>query len=185
MNILENRDQLVTNNTTLREQVLSMVRNLPEQQTDPSVGATATAEDIREGKTACVNGQLLEGLMSEGLGLSLFGCTKFAVDKFTFSTHADSSDNILNHSLNDVPKYAFLFSNITVGITGTGNYAVIEGGIKMFDGVSYGWGVRKSGTSANNYIEPTVSELTNTTIRFYLSSSSYKAGEEYTLITMA
>ena len=45
---------------------------ITEMEGKAALGGDATAEDIREGKTAYVNGQLLEGLMKEGPKYGMF-----------------------------------------------------------------------------------------------------------------
>ena len=123
--------------------------------------------------------------------LTAMGYTKIAVDKFTFTsrTPANSSKKI-SHSLGVEPKSVLLLSPLTYSKMQESD--ILNGSYQNFSessptilSGSFLYANSNSGDfkSANGYVY-LVSE--ETTTKLYFSSSYYfKAGIEYTLITMA
>ena len=146
-------------------------------------GANATADKILEGYSAYVGQELLHGTAKEGMPPELLGCTKYAVDKFTYSENTQASTVEIVHSLGEIPKYAFIIpSSVDVASltyigyvlsgsfigTPTSAYAILE-------------------TIANNGNVGSVDCYGTYSANTVLIKASYYylSGVEYTLITMA
>ena len=126
-NMLENQAQLNINNTSMREQLLSMVRGLPEyvepiEYTEyagdnPLIigedGANISANTLLTNTLQIVNG-IESGITAETLGF-----TKVAVDLFVYSgsSYCDLNNNSLTipHSLGEVPKMIIFYAPTTLG----------------------------------------------------------------------
>lgn len=114
--------------------------------------------------------------------LSLLGCRKMVIDKFTFSART-KSDTAINHSLGEVPKFYLVTSN---------SHSSVDYDIYSAAGMC-GW----NGTYNRTYggVEFSYSSVTrvgsggdissDSIIRLGGSSLYFTAGVEYTLITMA
>ena len=191
-----NKQQLQLNNETLGS-ILSNVLGLPSQESLKH-GAyvwkklTAQAGDfidfvVSNSPTAYPDGGYKSGYWYEkvkGIDPSLFGCTKYAVDKFTFSSQIASEQAVLNHSLGRVPRIAVLVPD--ANISGTQKFHT---GVAVFlnGGSSGSMGYIILGGSGSESTSSSVSlTANNTTIKLRSYSGYYFAtGVEYTLITMA
>ena len=124
---------------------------------------------------------------------ALFGCTKCAVDKFTFSERTAASSTWVNHSLGEIPKISFVISESSlsskvqydlyfsalwkapfIGNNSTEEYC------EAFPVI---WGASNFTANAGQGIYSNY--LTDESIRIYGRDSYYVSGVEYTLITMA
>ena len=164
----------VTTQTPLVTQIL-------EGLVGKAQGANATADKILEGYSAYVGQELVEGTAKEGVPLPS-GLTKYAIDKFTFTT-STKLNYLLSHSLKEKPKVALLLispseiSNISTGCC-TGGCIIsnefADGDISMF--------ARKTNAYASGYVS-----IDANSVQFNSDNSSfyYQKGIEYTLITMA
>ena len=119
-----------------------------------------------------------------------FGCTKIAIDKFTYTSNTNSNGRRLTHSLGQIPKIVivkadglkksttgYYSANFGVAITSPSNCPlwsweyVNKGGVKSVYG---------SSSAANTAHTPTEVYSAGT-----VSGNYYEGGIEYTLITMA
>lgn len=179
----ENVKAEVTAQTPLIEQIL-------EGLVGKAQGANATADKILEGYSAYVGQELLHGTAKDVA--ALFGCTKYAVDKFTPATKIADTLTQISHSLGEIPLLTFIYTEDDIkGSSSTdcpGKYYV---------------GLSNPTNSANSIFLvalpcDTTGELKtprnytsncsayDTYIRIYLSVHAHiPAGVEYTLITMA
>ena len=150
-------------------------------------GANATADKILEGYSAYVGQELVEGTAKKGVDLALFGCTKYAVDKFTPTSNMVSTGVRVTHSLGEQPFLWVLIAENPVDTQNHIHYAV---------GVSeYGYSDRsknlqflvyKSSAELKYGYWDDDREQTATYIELGFSNKAYvTAGVEYTLITMA
>ena len=118
--------------------------------------------------------------------LSLFGSTKYSVDKIIPASNI-SHVNVtpFNHTLGEIPKYAFLRANRHSAST-DGYWEIIEGfgsNIEVNAGYSTMYTDYDGGEYAYNSYPP---NMTENTIGFRCSGAMRAmAGIEYTLITMA
>ena len=165
----------------------TLIQTITESLVGKATLANATADKILEGFCAYVGQQLIQGTLKpvNGFDISLMGCTKFAVDKFTFSgrtaTTVESS-----HSLGEIPKFAFLIAN---GEPSTG-VELVKALIVSGDGSASNCYI-----TYNNSSNPRVAGgypgglglATNSTVKIetYNTTAYYAAGVEYTLITLA
>ena len=121
---------------------------------------------------------------------SLFlGCTKHALDNFTFTEITDIGSETLSHSLGVAPKVALLVPNSVPSIDRSGN-------LVLWSGVCLDTSGRRGYTYIKTYPESDSAPLTasgiassiytwnETQIRPY-GASDVLAGIKYTLITMA
>ena len=118
--------------------------------------------------------------------LSLFGCTKYVVDKIIPASNISSVDvTPFNHTLGEIPKCALLRANRHSAST-DGYWEIIEGfgsNIEVNAGYSTMYTGYNGGQYAYNSYPP---NMTENTIGFRCSSvMRAMAGIEYTLITMA
>ncbi|HBI2170533.1 TPA: hypothetical protein KZI03_000604 [Listeria monocytogenes] len=116
---------------------------------------------------------------------TLFGCTKYVVDTFTFSTDTPSQNLSINHSLGEVPLFYFISADKNaMGTSGT--YIFICTGIA--DPNSNGYGIVKllvDGVVKRGYASGSFGPCTSDVVCTPSVSHKFKAGIEYTLITMA
>lgn len=123
-----------------------------------------------------------------GIDPALFGCTKYAVDEFTFAADtviAPNSKLSINHSLGEVPTILFIIANDSIstdyGIIKLMNIAASE--TKGEGAVIY------YSADGNKVVEsPPVkyaSDIVTLQGTFVAYSLTLPAGIEYTLITMA
>lgn len=174
----------VSENTDLIAQVMAELEG-KAYATDPSVGATATADKIIEGYTAAVNGVLLTGTASAGLIPEMFGCTKMAVDKIVLSSDVSVAyGGSVNHSLGEIPRIAFI---VAESVPTSYWHPYIACTIyNPTNNSGYTSEVHTNGQSTlvGAYGSTQVS-ATSTTAGFCIGGCALKAGIEYTLITMA
>ena len=138
----------------------------------------------------------VEGVESvpEGVDLSLFGCTKYAVDTFTVTSNTYSIN--ITHSLGEVPKLALIIASKKVNGPSSSQRAVYRALMSALDGTEKaGWvasGIDSSGNhqlftygaNSGSYFDAKATHL-----QWWGSSGGYYAyfmtGVEYKLITMA
>ena len=132
----------------------------------------------------------------EGLSLEVFGCTKYAVDEFSYASDTAvpgyNATNTINHSLGVIPKFAFIIADYD---------AIPSGSTKILltaltnitpsawhTGYSYTFGASGAISGAESYMISGKSRATETTISLYNNSNQayyYGAGIKYKVITMA
>ena len=132
----------------------------------------------------------------EGLSLEVFGCTKYAVDEFSYASDTAvpgyNATNTINHSLGVIPKFAFIIADYD---------AIPSGSTKILltaltnitpsawhTGYSYTFGESGAISYAESYTISGKGRATETTISLYNNSSQayyYGAGIKYKVITMA
>ena len=122
--------------------------------------------------------------VGDGLTPEMFGCTKMAVDKYTFASQTDLATGI-PHSLGVAPKYVFIFSYLTD--LPTLSYYLIEYYGRCAGnsngGITQGWMIY----SSSGKWEHTSMGFVNTESILKANASYYYwlTGVEYTAITMA
>ena len=116
----------------------------------------------------------------DGIDPALFGCTKYAVDTFTF-TNETLCSTALNHSLGEIPKIAFLYSNPSTSNNSRMKTGAIYGRTDETTGDIFFRGTIESETS----LETKSGILSQASVIFQRPYWYYLAGVEYTLITMA
>lgn len=133
-------------------------------------------------------------LVIDGLDLSLIGCTKCAVDKFTVTANTYSQD--IAHSLGEKPKLAIITASKKVNAAGSNQIAVYRALYSCLDGVEKG-GIIASGLS--NYGEDWLFTYGNKQGSYFDAKAShlqwwgssnnmyayFMAGVEYTVFTAA
>lgn len=112
---------------------------------------------------------------------ALFGCTKYAVDKFTLTSDAVASNNYIPHSLGVVPLFALFITTDASANDRYIKYAIIIGG----NGNSPNLGLYAYRSMQTNDGYYGVTNIFEDKLRINYDNVSYKAGVEYTLITMA
>ena len=132
----------------------------------------------------------------EGLSLEVFGCTKYAVDEFSYASDTAvpgyNATNTINHSLGVIPKFAFIIADYD---------AIPSGSTKILltaltnitpsawhTGYSYTFGASGAISYSESHMISGKSRATETTISLYNNSSQayyYGAGIKYKVITMA
>lgn len=123
-----------------------------------------------------------------GIDPALFGCTKYAVDEFTFAADtviAVNSNLSINHSLGEVPTILFIIANDSIstdnGIIKLMNITVSKAGDKGAV-IYYSANGNKVAESPNVQYASDIVTLRGT---FAAPHLTFPAGIEYTLITMA
>lgn len=171
-----------------------IIQNITEALVGKAMGANATAETILEGYSAYVGQQLVNGTAKDANTmidmLSVTGCTKIAVDKFTFSTRTNfnSSMGTISHSLGKIPKIIIILSSMLNRDSTSSNmvnafFMPIGGYSYNFSGVSCNTSTSYPGTYASSSFNL---NATSDGINKQSSSTVYfEAGVEYTLITAA
>lgn len=140
---------------------------------------------VSDDETAYPNGGEQDGYWYERyverLTPELFGCTEMAIDKYVPTQDIVSSSATIPHSLNKLPKIGIIIGNPThlagnlekafacFGIDGTGYATMTRQTTSDYTGVG-----GKSNTS----------KATTTTILLYESATWFKAGVEYTIMTL-
>ena len=156
---------------------------------------------VSDKETAYPDGAVQDGYYYEkvggGLTPEMFGCTKYAVDEFSYTSETKlpgyNDISNINHSLGVIPKFIFIIAEYNEIPTGSHN--ILLSAVNATDEV---WGSVYSvmyGVSGNKKIRQAASilargKLTNTTVSLYNNESSafplyYGAGIKYKLITMA
>ena len=150
---------------------------------------------VSEQSTAYPDGGTQDGYWYEkvvdGLDLSLFGCTKYAVDKFTFSSNTTYKTTV-NHSLGEIPKFTFIIgpeeypsgTNTSIRVwrlIAQDSYFISYGGYIGRFSFNKFTDVDMYSSELNKYLNRTASTININND----DSQSYFAGVEYTLITMA
>ena len=119
-----------------------------------------------------------------GLTPEMFGCSKIAVDKYTFALK--SALNVpIPHSLGEIPKVLFIFSEVNDPTSDSSQYLVRYWGAlpKSSTSTMYGY---KDYRQSNAWGYTTQSfNNTDTEINGKSSYQYWLTGEEYTVITMA
>ena len=129
-----------------------------------------------------------------GLDLSLFGCTKYAVDTFTVTSNTYSID--IKHSLGEVPKLAIISASRKVNGMSSTQRAVYRALMSTLDGTEKaGWVASLIDSSGNHklftYGDDSYSyfDAKATYLQWWGSLGGYYAyfmtGVEYTLVTAA
>lgn len=168
-------------------------------------GANATADKILEGYSAYVGQELLHGTAKDLKALAtMWGCTKMAVDRFSFTsdTYVKLS---LPHSLGSVPSQFIILANPYKGDASGGRYvsalagAFVKVGTNLYlrgGGVCYRYDSTYNGEGQYCYLYDNVTANAPTDTNITLAkpstpqgagaiSAGFRAGTEYTLITMA
>ena len=122
--------------------------------------------------------------VGDGLTPEMFGCTKMAVDKYTFASK--STLNVpIPHSLGEIPKYLFIFSEVNAPTSDSSNYLVRYWGAmpKSSKSTMAGFKDYRSsndwGNTTEFFYNTDTQIVSNKTFEFWLT------GVEYTIITMA
>lgn len=123
-----------------------------------------------------------------GIDPALFGCTKYAVDEFTFAADTVFTTNSklsINHSLGEVPTILFIIANDSIST----DYGIIKlMNITVSETVGKGAVIYYS-ADGNKVVEsPSVkyaSDIVTLQVGFAVHNLILPAGIEYTLITMA
>ena len=122
--------------------------------------------------------------VSEGITPQMFGCTKMAVDKYTFASKSALNVGI-PHSLGEIPKYVFIFSEVDEPTSTSSAY------------LTKYWGAMPVNSSrvVDGYMDYTQSDSwKNSTLSLYNTDILIKSnidfeywltGVEYTIISMA
>ena len=160
--------------------------------------ANATAETILEGYKAWVQGEKIVGTykVNESIGIieKYFGCTEIAAVTFTFAQDSPANDNAINHSLGKTPKLAFIYSNSPDSelMPQTSNQYVKYGMIDNVNGenvyISFSLGLSYYATykvDADSDVSNTTSKQPTASVVYLNTSHNYRAGVEYTIVTMA
>lgn len=143
---------------------------------------------VNDDETAYPDGAEQDGYwyerVSEGLTPEMFGCTKMAVDTFSFSSRGQMGTKVISHSLNDVPKMAIIIPKTKP----TTNYNMFA----FFGTNPYGVSGNKSNGSFASYENSGSFGTVQGNFRSEISqvgtsimNAYYEAGVEYTLFTFA
>lgn len=154
---------------------------------------TVEAYVVSDDVTKYPNGGTLDGYWYElmempGFTPKLFGCTKFAVDTFSYTNNTSiTTKRNISHSLGVKPKIAFICGNPQFT---TSEYVIYEGSIYQIpeSNNSYVNFYTKHTTNAPVQFNSslTTNVLTSTTVSIQSGNTLYfEAGVEYTLVTMA
>ena len=123
-----------------------------------------------------------------GIDPALFGCTKYAVDEFTFAADtviAPNSKLSINHSLGEVPTILFIIANDSIST----DYGIIK--LMNIAGMeAKGEGAVIYYSANGNKVEKSppviyASDIVTLQVGFAVHNLILPAGIEYTLITMA
>ena len=130
------------------------------------------------------------GTLAEGVDLScLFGCTKTAIDKFTFANNTTTYNTPLSHSFGSKPKFALALASkepmvvggIIMTFVGKEEWETEYYDCRMICKYNEGYG-RFSWN-----VTPVTGIVSESTLQFGDSTATAKkfaAGVEYTLITV-
>ena len=133
----------------------------------------------------------VKNMLGGGIDLSVLGCTKVAVDKFTLASDVNIGNSAysLNHSLGEKAKYAILVSN------GNTLSQSIMKMVYMYLGEPKGYQngafqfLHSNGSKSLGYFSNVVwtKDCTDDAILIAYSGYNYylQAGIEYTLVTIA
>lgn len=196
---LDNQDAIITEIEAKMETVCAidvtpevtaqtpLVTQILEGLVGKAQGANITPETVLKGFKGYSGQELVEGTMEAGINLSDIGITKCAIDEFTFSSDTLASTAV-NHSLGEVPKIAFVFTNDAVSHSSGANRVVQavyvskigsgELNLQWDEEIYWNDGSRISQTNS----------MTITESSFAINggnSCKYQSGVNYTLITMA
>ena len=129
-------------------------------------------------------GYWYERVVGDGLTPEMFGCTKMAVDKYTFASSSKLNGNI-PHSLGEIPKYLFILTGVDDPTSDSNLYFVAYRGatLKKSPSAMDGFFEYKSSNTWNN----NTARLYNSDTEIKLTFTNYYCipGIEYTFITMA
>ena len=167
-----------------------VITNILESLVGKVQGANATADKILEGYSAYVGQKLINGTAKDAsnmVGLfQLLGFTKMAVDEFVSANkvYVDSSGYSLKHSLGEVPKIIFLFSNLNRKINYNKEIFCL---ITYANATTYPfflYSYDSETLSTNNQVY--ASGITASNFKLFSNFTySFSIGTKYTLITMA
>lgn len=125
--------------------------------------------------------------VEKGLPISELGCTKFAIDKFTFSAYKNINETLVEHSLGKTPEIVILYSEYKILRHNT----IVDGYLlHMMGGNSLQGFFRNHEPSSTGYgiNMVTLGEVNKAHVKIKPDNYNvcyYGAGVEYTLITMA
>ena len=128
------------------------------------------------------NGKWYEYFIN-GLPLETFGCTKYAIDKFSFSADTSLSTTIY-HNLGTTPTRAFIIGDVTSSGYSERGYLIDSYYTKSYGSNCYYYYcvwesfIKSTKYAVSNWV------LSDNTVK-QGGSCYYRAGVEYTLITMA
>ena len=160
--------------------------------------AFVTADDVN----SYPNGGTQDGywyeLVEEGFSLELLGCTKYAVDTFSFTSDTFASNATLHHSLGGIPKFIYISTDYTHSDYLSSSKTYIKEGIFFSKGITnssstgnaYGvvynigaYGGEQLVGSDGEYITDTT--LSTSPIGANDKVAIFKAGATYAIISMA
>ena len=121
--------------------------------------------------------------VSDGITPEMFGCTKMAVDKYTFASQTNLATGI-PHSLGVAPKYVFIFSYLT-DLPTSSSYLIEYYGRRAVNngGATEGWMIY---SSSGKWQQTTMGfVITQSILKTNASYYYWLTGVEYTVITMA
>ena len=141
---------------------------------------------VSDAETAYPDNGLQNGYWYEKvqLDLTLFGCTKCALDKFTFSSRTRATTKV-SHGLGEMPNLFFIIATAAV----SQNYDLINALSLNYGGnpsTAYTFRINgNKGLSQASYGQTTAVTDSQVSVGYYSNETYYAAGVEYTLITMA
>ena len=141
---------------------------------------------VSDDPTAYPDGGEQDGYWYEKFQLdpALFGCTKCALDKFTFSSRTRATTKV-SHGLGEMPNLFFIIATAAV----SPNYDLINALSLNYGGnpsTAYTFRINgNKGLSQASYGQTTAVTDSKVSVGYYSNETYYAAGVEYTLITMA
>lgn len=145
---------------------------------------------VSDDETAYPDGAEQDGywyeLVSEGITPEMFGCTKMAIDKFTF-TEDTTTKTAVSHSLDEVPKYVLVLAK-NVKYSSANDYLISAFIVKYNAYPNFGFYQFYDNNSIESYQPNVKTDSTPSVTANAISTGTtlyYQAGIEHTLITMA
>lgn len=137
-------------------------------------------------------------LAEEGFSLELLGCTKYAVDTFSFTSDTFASNATLHHSLGGIPKFIYISTDYTHSDYLSSDKTYIKEGIFFSKGITnssstgnaYGVGYNIGAYGGKQLVSSSGEDITDTTlsnlsIGANWKVATFKAGATYAIISMA